>query len=86
MGRLDDIAKRNRDATMLDSPIITAIADTGPSRPEAPPPPFSLPSQRRGGFAVWKVIVAIVILIGVVGGYSWYQMDRERTERGSYNP
>ncbi len=80
MGRLDDIANRNRKAMRGDNLLVKAMGGGATDKPAEPAAPFTLPSQRRSGTAVWKVLILMVLLGTAIGLYTCHQMDRERED------
>jgi hypothetical protein len=75
MGRLDDIVARNRRAVDADNPVVGVLDGLGDNKPDAPVARFTLPSQRKSGTAVWKVLVLMVLLGTVFGIYECRLMD-----------
>lgn len=75
MGRLDDIAARNKRAMKGDNLVVKAVNKLGGDKPAEPMAAFTLPSQRKGGTAVWKVLVLMVLLGTVIGVYECRQQD-----------
>ncbi len=75
MGRLDDIAARNKRAMKGDNLVVRAVDKLGGDKPSEPVAGFTLPSQRKGGTAAWKVLVLMVLLGTVFGIYECHQQD-----------
>lgn len=80
MGRLDDIANRNRKAMRGDNLLVKAIGGGGTGKPVEPAAPFTLPSQRKSGTPVWKVLILMVLLGTAIGFYACHQAERDREE------
>jgi len=75
MGRLDDIAARNRRAMKGDSLFVKMIDKLGDDKPDEPVAPFTLPSQRKSGTAAWKVLILMVLIGTAMGIYECRQQD-----------
>jgi hypothetical protein len=76
MGRLDDIVARNQKALSGDNLVVQAVGKLGADhKPAEPVASFTLPSQRKSGTAVWKVLVLMVLLGTAMGIYECHQMD-----------
>jgi hypothetical protein len=73
MGRLDEIAARNQRAMKGDNLLVKAVNKLGGDKPAEPVAAFTLPSQRKGGTAVWKVVVLMVLLGTALGIYECQQ-------------
>lgn len=64
MGRLDDIVTRNQRAMNRDGSLVQVVGKLGgDDKPSEPAAPFTLPSQRKSGTTLWKVIVLMVLLV-----------------------
>ncbi|HEY1815277.1 MAG TPA: hypothetical protein VGG74_23175 [Kofleriaceae bacterium] len=64
MGRLDEIVARNQRAMNGDSPLVQVMDKVGgDDKPPAPVAPFTLPSQRKSGTKLWKVLVLMVLIV-----------------------
>jgi hypothetical protein len=74
MGRLDDIATRNQRAMSGDNLIVKAVHKLGGDEPAESVARFTLPSQRKSGTAVWKVLVAMLLLGIALWIYECQQM------------
>src|SRR4029077_11038020 len=63
MGRLDDIAARNKQAMGGDNLLVKAVNKIGgDAKPSDDVPAYTLPSQRKSGTAMWKVLILMVLL------------------------
>jgi hypothetical protein len=74
MGRLDDIAARNQKAMSGDNLLVKAVHKLGGDEPPESVARFTLPSQRKSGTAVWKVLVAMLLLGTALWIYECQQM------------
>ncbi|MGE0545693.1 MAG: hypothetical protein AB7O24_09125 [Kofleriaceae bacterium] len=81
MGRLDDIIARNKKMTSGHDPLAKVVNSIGgDDKPTEPPPPFTLPSQRRSGAPAWKVVVLIVLAVAIaIVGQKLAEMRRSRS-------
>lgn len=75
MGALDDIVARNKRAMKGDNLVVRAVNKLGSDKPTEPVAAFTLPSQRKSGTAVWKVLLLMVLLGTVFGLYQCHQQD-----------
>jgi hypothetical protein len=76
MGRLEDIAARNARAMQGDNVFVQAVDKLGgDNKPSEPVAPFTLPSQRKSGTAVWKVLVGMLVIGSALAIYECHQMD-----------
>ncbi len=81
MGRLEDIAERNKQAMRGDNLIVKAVGRGGTDKPPAEPASaFTLPSQRKSGTPVWKVLILMLLLGTVIGVYSCRQVQRDQED------
>jgi hypothetical protein len=64
VGRLDDIAARNKQAMGADNLLVKAVGKLGDGKPGEAAAPFTLPSQRTSGTAMWKVLIRMLAHAG----------------------
>ncbi len=98
MGRLEDIAARNKQAMRGDNLIVKAIGRGGDKSAERrtrssaegdakvddksaePAGAFTLPSQRKSGTPVWKVLALMALLGTAIGIYACRQVERDQQD------
>ena len=83
MGRLDDIADRNRKAMRGDNLLVKAMGTSTTDKPAEPAARFTLPSQRKSGTAFGNVLILMVLLGTAIGIATCHNMEvaREDDER-----
>jgi hypothetical protein len=68
MGRLEDIAARNKKAVRKDGLLMRGIgivASHGDDKPDLQQG-YTLPSQRKPAIARWKIAIATVVVLAIV--------------------